>query len=331
MFRTQGSAMRNRRRPPAIDPRGFLAACLAAAVLLAALTGWSRMARAQADFDWLLFERLTERRAQEPVPQRFTLRGYVFSLYPANREHPALMLAERRGRIVHLTSAGIFKIVAFHEGNADGPDLLVAASPAGGSDGDTLHAFALRDGFSVQTIGRGDTFAGGEAGDERAVERIVFSDRAFAGWNAPLANGPAPTVNLVWAERRFVVDAGFVGRTPSSPRRLQRFETEMRTALENWRASGGAYVALAARTPDDVLALPPVAAWRALLVLIYAGEAASARDMFMRAWPDGLPGKAEFWDDFRSHLRAGELWRSFGLEEALQAGVLFDDPPAPTN
>ena len=323
--------MRNRRRPPAIEPRGFLAACLAAAVLLAALTGWVRTARADTSFDWLLFERLTERRTQDPVPQRFTLRGHVFSLYPANREHPALMLVERRGRIVHLTSAGMFKVVAFHEGSADGPDLLVDAGPGGGFDGDTLHAFALRGGFSVQTIGRGDIFAGVEAGDERAVERIVFSDRAFAGWNAPLSNGPTPAINLVWEGRRFVVDANAVGRAPTSPRRLQRFETEMRAALENWHASGGAYVPLDRRTPDDVHAIPPVQAWRSLRMLIYAGEAATARDMFMRAWPDGLSGKAAFWDDFRRHLRAGELWRNFGLEDVLQAGVLFDDIEPPTN
>lgn len=322
--------MRNRRRPPAIDPRGFLAACLAAAVLLAAFTGWARSARADTAFDWLLFERLTERRSQDPVPQRFTLRGHVFSLYPANRAHPALMLVERRGRILHLASAGFFKVVAFHESGAEGPDLLVDSGPGSGLDGDTLHAFALRDGFSVQTIGRGDIFAGVEAGDERAVERIVFSDRAFANWNAPLANGPTPAIDLVWEGRRFVVDPNSAMRAPTSPRRLQRYETEMRAALENWRASGGAYVARGQRTPDDVQAIPPVQAWRSLLLLIYAGEAAVARDMFMRAWPDGLPGKAAFWDDFRRHLRAGELWRNFGLEGVLQAGLLFDEVP-PTN
>ncbi|MBL8831391.1 MAG: hypothetical protein JNL71_03295 [Rhodospirillales bacterium] len=322
--------MRNRRRPPAIDPRGFLAACLAAAVLLAALTGWMRTARADTPLDWLLFERLTERRAQDPVPQRFTLRGHVFSLYPANREHPALMLVERRGRIVHLASADLYKVLAFHEGSADGPDLLVEAT-TGGSDGDTLHAFALRDGFSIQTIGRGDTFAGVEAGDERAVERIVFSDRAFAGWNSPLSAGPAPAINLVWEGRRFVVDTNSVGRAPTSPRRLQRYEAEMRTALENWRQHGGAYVPLGIRTPDDVLSIPPVQAWRSLLVLIYAGEAAVARDMFRRAWPDDLAGKAAFWDDFRRRLRGGEMWRNFDLETALQAGVLFDGFEPQTN
>ncbi len=324
--------MRNRRRPPAIDPRGFLAACLAAAVLLAALTGWVRTARAETKLDWLLFERLTERRSQDPVPQRFTLRGHIFSIYPANREHPALMLVERRGRIVHLTSAGIFKVLAFHEGSADGPDLLVDASPGpaiNGFDGDTLHAFALRDGFSVQTIGRGDTFAGVEEGDERAVERIVFSDRSFAGWNSPLSAGPAPAINLVWEGRRFVVDTNVVGRAPTSARRLQRFEAEMRTALENWRLQGGAYVPLALRTPDDVLSIPPVQAWRSLLVLIYAGEAQVARDMFMRTWPDDLAGKTVFWNDFRRHLRAGEMWRNFDLENVLQAGVLFDDDSEP--
>jgi hypothetical protein len=44
--------MRNKRRPPAIDPRGFLAACLAAALAFAAIAGWVSSARAafQAGF-----------------------------------------------------------------------------------------------------------------------------------------------------------------------------------------------------------------------------------------------------------------------------------------
>lgn len=327
--------MRDKRRPPAIDPRGFLAACLAAAVILAALTGWVRTARAQApDFDWLLYERLTERRVQLPVPQRFSLRGHVFSIYDANADHPALLLVERRGRILQLAAAGRFSVVAFHEGPDDAPDLLLDAHDSRAGDdpaGATLHVYALRNGFSVQTLGRGDTFAGVEAGGERAVDRIVFSDRAFAGWNESAAMAPAPGVTLIWDGRRFAADTQTGPNPAAAPRRLQRFERDMRAALVAWQARGGAYVPLARRARDDALAAPPVAGWRALLGLIYQGEAEAARDLFARAWPDTLSGKREFWDDFRRHLRAGALWRALDLETALQAGVLFDDADAATN
>jgi hypothetical protein len=327
--------MRNRRRPPAIDPRGFLAACLAAAVILAALTGWVRTVRAQVpDFDWLLFERLTERRAQLPVPQRFSLRGHVFSIYDANADHPALLLVERRGRILQLAAAGRFSVVAFHEGSGDAPDLLLDAHDSRAGDdpaGATLHVYALRQGFSVQTIGRGDAFAGVEAGGERAVDRLVFSDRAFAGWNGSAGMAPAPGVTLVWDGRRFAADPQGGSGYAAAPRRLQRMEREMQAALAEWQARGGAYVALALRARDDALGAPPVAGWRALLGLVYQGEAAAARDLFARAWPDSLPGKREFWDDFRRHLRAGALWQALDLETALNAGLLFADAAPVTN
>jgi hypothetical protein len=88
-------------------------------------------------------------------------------------------------------------VVAFHEGPDDAPDLLLDAHDNRAGDdpaGATLHVYALRNGFSVQTLGRGDTFAGVEAGGERAVDRIVFSDRAFAGWNESAGMAPAPGV-----------------------------------------------------------------------------------------------------------------------------------------
>lgn len=284
-------------------------------------------------FDWLTWERLSERRTQDPVPQRFALKGYVFSIYPANAEHPAIFVAERRGTIVHLGSADRFNVVAFREREwGEGPDLLVDAQTAAGGVGARLHAFVLAGKFSLQTIGLGDAYAGVDESGESSALRVQFADYAFMGWNAAYHNSPAPNLQLVWDGGKYTVDPAGLRRARTNDPYDSRYQTQTRALLEAWKARGGSYVAIASRRSDAADANPPPPLlWRYMLNMIYSGDAPAAKRLFDAAWPDDLEGKAAFWRDFLARLRQGQAWRDLDLETALDAGALFDDLAATVN
>jgi hypothetical protein len=290
-------------------------------VLLAAM---SAAADAPA-FDWLTWERLSERRTQDPVPQRFALKGHVFSIYPANAEHPAIFVAERRGRIVHLSTADRFNVVAFREREwGEGPDLLVDAQTASGGAGARLHAFVLGPKFSLQTIGLGDTYAGVDETGEASAIRVQFADYAFMGWNAAMHNSPAPNLQLVWDGEKYAVDPASLRRARPNDSNDVRYLRQVRATLDAWKAGGNAYVALALRAPDATAEPPPALLWRYMLNMIYSGDSPAALRLFDAAWPDDLDGKEAFRRDFLSRLRQGQAWRDLDLETALDASALFE-------
>lgn len=291
------------------------------------------LACAQASaFDWLTWERLSERRTQDPVPQRFAIKGYVFSIYPANAEHPSIFVAERRGRIVHLSTADRFNVVAFRERDwGEGPDLLVDAQTAAGGAGARLHAFVLGERFALQTIGLGDTYAGVDETGEASAIRVQFADYAFMGWNAPLHNSPAPNLQLVWNGEKYAVDPASLRRARPTDAYDARYRTQVRASLEAWKARGGAYVALGLRAPGGTVGAPPPPLWRYMLNMIYSGDSPAAKRLFDAAWPDDLDGKEAFWRDFLSRLRQGQAWRDLDLETALDASMLFEDFAAQVN
>lgn len=291
-------------------------------------------ARAQAPtFDWLTWERLSERRALDPVPQRFVLKGYVFSLYPATAEHPAIFVAERRGRIAHLSTADRFNVVAYRERDGgEGPDLLIDAQTADGGAGARLHAFVLGPKFALQTIGLGDTYAGVDESGESSAMRVQFADYAFMGWNADYHRSPAPNLHLVWNGERYAVDPEALRRARPHDADDARYAAQARAALQAWRAEGNVYVPVAVRPAGRVAsAPPPPILWRYMLNMIYSGDAPAAKRLFEAAWPEDIPGKAAFWRDFLTRLRAGQAWRDLDLETALDAGALFDGFAGPIN
>lgn len=287
---------------------------------------------AASAFDWLTWERLSERRTQDPVPQRFALKGYVFSIYPANAEHPAIFVAERRGVIAHLSSADRFNVIAFREREwGDGPDLLVDAQTAAGGAGARLYAFVLGPKFALQTIGLGDAHAAVDETGEASGLRVQFADYAFMGWNAAPHNSPAPNLQLVWNGEKYAVDPSSLRRARPNDSYDARYQRQTRATLDAWKAQGGHYVALAARAPGDAQAPPPSLLWRYMLNMIYTGDAPAAKRLFEAAWPDDLDGKPAFWRDFLSRLRQGQAWRDLDLETALDAGWLFDDLASAVN
>lgn len=283
-------------------------------------------------FDWLTWERLNERRTQDPFPQRFALKGHVFSIYPANAEHPAIFVAERRGQIVHLSTADRFNVVAFRERDwGEGPDLLIDARTAAGGAGARLHAFVLGEKFALQTIGLGDTYAGVDETGEASAIRVQFADYAFMGWNARPHNSPAPNLQLLWTGEKYAVDPTSLRRARPTDSYDARYRTQVRAALEAWKARGNVYVALNARPLGETFQPPPSILWRYLLNMIYSGDSPAAKRLFDAAWPEDLDGKDAFWRDFLSRLRQGQAWRDLDLETALDASMLFEDFAAQVN
>ncbi|MCM0020838.1 MAG: hypothetical protein NBV67_12645 [Tagaea sp.] len=287
---------------------------------------------AASAFDRPTWERLSERRTQDPAPQRFAIKGYVFSIYPANAEHPAIFVAERRGTIVHLAAADRFNVLAFREDDwGEGPDLLIGARAAADGAGAKLHAFVLAPGFFLQTIGLGDVHAETQEPGEDSAPRVQFADYAFMGWNAAAHNSPAPNLQLVWSGGKYAVDPASLRRARPNDSYDARYQAQTRAALDAWKAQGGRYVALAARAPGTTQTPPPSLLWRYMLNMIYTGDSPAAKRLFEAAWPDDLPGKAAFWRDFLARLRQSQAWRDLDLETALDAAWLFDDPAASVN
>jgi len=66
----------------------------------------------------------------------------------------------------------------------------------------------------------------------------------------------------------------------------------------------------------------------AMIDLIYAGNAGSARALLDATWPQAKPGKEEFLSDFTRRLWAGETWRRFELGRLLEADKAFPRPAA---
>jgi len=67
--------------------------------------------------------------------------------------------------------------------------------------------------------------------------------------------------------------------------------------------------------------------WSAMLEMIYAGNAGSARALLDAAWPGDRPGKEEFLTAFTRRLWGGTTWRRFDLGRVLGAADAF--PPLP--
>ena len=58
---------------------------------------------------------------------------------------------------------------------------------------------------------------------------------------------------------------------------------------------------------DPAQKIPP-ALWREMLNLIYTGNMGQAWKLFDLAWPEGLSGKPEFLEDFKTQLMTSPFW-----------------------
>lgn len=62
--------------------------------------------------------------------------------------------------------------------------------------------------------------------------------------------------------------------------------------------------------PDSIEPdFPPVQLWGRMLVYIYTGEPDKADSLFDDYWPEEIPGKAEFYRDFRWQLERSDHWQ----------------------
>ena len=142
--------------------------------------------------------------------------------------------------------------------------------------------------------------------------QLHFYDFAFAEWNATFADSPAPQVILSYDPRKgeYVADAQAMRQTPPDEAMLRLRAEEIRKVYDGLH-------------PGD---LDPVL-WSAMLDMIYAGNAASARNLLDAAWPPDRPGKDEFLAAFTRQLWSGATWRRFDLGRVVGAAEAFPPPP----
>ena len=144
------------------------------------------------------------------------------------------------------------------------------------------------------------------------VPQLRFYDFAFAAWNASFDESPAPQVILSYDPRKgeYAADAEAMRQTPPDEAMLRLRAEEIRKVYEGLH-------------PGD---LDPVL-WSAMLDMIYAGNADSARALLEAAWPPDRPGKNEFLAAFTRQLWRGTTWRRFDLGRVLGAAEAFPPPP----
>ena len=149
--------------------------------------------------------------------------------------------------------------------------------------------------------------AGAEFADVDGDGRLelVAEDWTFAEWHAPLADSPAPQVILRFRDGAFHLAAD-VMRKPA-PR-----YSELVTRVQQVLTSRGW------ENPLD----PPSHLWRAMLDLIYSGNAAEAWRFCDAAWPPDREGKEAFLKEFRVLLAKSPYWVDL---KALQSDSSLDE------
>lgn len=151
---------------------------------------------------------------------------------------------------------------------------------------------------------------------------ITYSDMAFSYWNASFADSPAGQVRLTWEKDRYrLADPRQMPAPDDAQRSL--WQVEMTAAI---RAMKGPYVPVAEQNQGKEGPEMDAVIWSHLLDLIYQGYPDLAVDLFKRAWPDDVPGKAAFWRDFVDQLQqASVIWKPWHLAKVLTP----DLPKAP--
>lgn len=197
-------------------------------------------------------------------------------------------------------------------GGAPGPNAIYVGFSGGAQCCHTAHLIWIEGRVHQQEIPLGASDLRIEAGG--GPPRLRFNDSGLSNGTASPPSGGAPEVVLAYDPRRgeYGLDADAMRKPAPSDAALADQAAEIRGKSE----------ALAGDAPDPALSA-------AMLDLIYAGNAGSARALLDDAWPEAKPGKEEFLADFTHRLWAGETWRHFDLGRLLGADQAFPAPAAP--
>ena len=219
-----------------------------------------------------------------------------------------ILTVSRAGRRRYRLAAPLIEIVYRHDGPQaqDEPDLIVTDYAGGAHCCWTVHVIGLGAKLTEDRIAIRDSEL--EFDHSVTPPRLRLRDYAFAYWKASFADSPAPLVVLAWDRqaRRYLPDPAAMRQPAPDPAALSAAAAEVRAKL--------------AASPGD---RPDPALWERMLDLIYAGNAAAARQFFDQAWPPERRGKPEFLAEFTRQLRSGDLWRRYNLGRRLGTEGVF--------
>lgn len=175
----------------------------------------------------------------------------------------------------------------------DGAPALVLLGFRGGSCCVWIVVFEIGERFRLLgglDLGRADRSYFADLNGDGQPEFLTW-DGTFTCWRACCACSAAPQVVLQFQEGglRLAID-------------LMRKAAPSRADLE-------ARSRQIARAPRDGDFGVPVALWREMLELIYAGNAPAAWEIFQLAWPPDLQGRDRFLLEFRAQVRKSPFWK----------------------
>jgi hypothetical protein len=279
-------------------------ALAAAAVLAVAGSAWA--------LDPDQEQELTQRLAAGAKPQLTRLNDVVIEDYkrpPTNFNAHEFLIIRKPGETAVKLAAQSFTMRNLQVGAGPGPNVIFVGYAGGAHCCYTVHLLWIAGEFRVQTIELFDSELKIDSAGH--APRLSFYDFNFAYWNASFADSPAPLVILSYdpARREYAADAQAMRKPAPSADELAEQAAKLRKIYEGLH-------------PDE---LDPDL-WGAMLDLIYAGNAASARALLDQAWPPGRPDKDAFLKDFTKQLWEGTTWRQFDLARVLAASDAFPQP-----
>lgn len=174
------------------------------------------------------------------------------------------------------------------------PNAVVSEWSGGAHCCFTFHIYELGTSFrEVATLdaGHGD-LAHFASLDADAGLEFVTSDWTFASWRTGFAQSPAPPVILRFKDGAYGLALDLM-RKP--------------------RPSQDVLIAEARKVRNDPAWTPkaqPPSLWDYMLQLIYGGNGRLAREFLDKAWPMSIPGKEEFYRDFRATLSQSPYWKA---------------------
>jgi hypothetical protein len=282
-------------------------AAMGVALTLAAGSAWALDPDEEQD--------LAQRLAAGAKPQLTRLNDVVIEDYkrsPKDFNAHEFLIIRKPGETPVKLAAQSFTMRNLQVGAGPGPNAIFVGYAGGAHCCYTVHLLWIAGEFRVQTIELFDSELKIESSGR--TPRLSFYDFNFAYWNASFADSPAPLVVLSYdpARREYAADAQAMRKPAPAANELAQQAAKLRKIYEELR-------------PDELNS----DLWSAMLDLIYAGNAASARALLDQAWPPDKPDKDTFLKDFTKQLWEGTTWRQFDLARVLAASDTFPPPPAP--
>ncbi len=173
------------------------------------------------------------------------------------------------------------------------PNLVVSEWNGGAHCCFVFHVYELGRSFrevAVIDAGHGDFshFANLDGGN--GLE-FVTADWTFANWRASFAQSPAPQVILRFKDGAYSLACDLMAKPRPSPELLQAEARRVRSE-PGWSQKE-----------------QPPALWDTMLRLVYGGNARLVREFLDKAWPLTIPGKEDFYQDFRNTLSQSPYYK----------------------